>query len=354
MEKNLFGFVCLFFFLSSLTAEAGLLDDLKNKISPKEKKESMEKIPENREEKYPRRGDGSFEEKLRLQEQEYKLLAAEFENVVIKPFGPLEWEDSLWSVVEKINKIEGVEQIEFKGIPQQGERVNLKGITKKDFLDKLDQYTDEVILGLRGPKTKLKNKGYEERLKYYLTAARGDLNKYLDIQGNEKIAEKIVNITISPIIIKGVPFVMTIAFFPVKGMAIAKPEDVLPSANKKIMFPVVINEVNLSSNSPMLKDNYKEIITIFEEKYGKFKNKQFLGKKYADPVQWRSNNQFLSCVVKDQKGYRLDVNGSPSGFTIKYTTSDNYIKSLDEIYRKHLADLEAKKVGGKKDMSQGL
>lgn len=234
---------------------------------------------------------------------------------MIKPFGGIEWEDDFATVVKKISGFEGIEKVELQF--NYDEPINIKGITDKDAL--------------------------AAKLSKALERSNTCNDEYVGINGEKrKMSFKRYSITAFPIIIGGSPFELTVAFEGVSGLELKNRDGVLAEKRMNCTFPLVLESVNLQSNSPAIKDSCEKIMPMLADKY----NDKTLPENCKTGRGWS---------FSDDYGHTFNgrVSYSDLVFFMSYS-GGTYIEELNEAYRKHLVELELKKTKGKKDMGSGL
>lgn len=250
-----------------------------------------------------------------------------FGENLITPFGSLSWEDGFFDTVTKLNKMQSIEKIE---LVTKEEKENLKGINKDD-LNKLFSGLLENKFG------NILKKKDDYRLKMIF-------DTYKDKSGvDQKYTERIkLTIEAYPILIASTPFKISLIFTSAKGLSVHQPDKVIIEKKWNTAFPLVLTRVVLLSTSPSIADNYKKINALIKKKYGKnFKTGLLSFGK-------RSRGQ-----VYDNTGSMFAVESDSSKYLFSYY-SESYIKELNEIYRRHLGNLESNKIKGKQDMGSDL
>lgn len=265
----------------------------------------------------------------------------------IKPFGGIEWDDDLATVVGKINGFEGIDKVELA----LGDETTLaiKGITEKNALSQqLGKLLEKLNPSLMDPKS--------HRADYL----KGE---YVGPAGEKRaVILKELTIKASTVIIANVPFELEAYFELAPGLELKQPNNVLVENSMKYYFPVVLTGVKLYSNSIVLKDNCAEIIRIIFKKYADM----YSDTSYSsiDPLRCsndsvrisdRSEEEQSTSYLKIGSDREGRFGGSSSDyFSMTYFGNFRYIDELGETQRKHLVDIESKKFKGKKDMGSDL
>lgn len=243
------------------------------------------------------------------------------EDSIISPFAPFSWEDDLLTVTVKANNLPGVEKVGLAFVGVNMEPISLKGITNSTQLaDKLSDLLKALaphFADLNNPRTR----------------SSPIVSAYLDNNGLQKVYLHIpLAVSASPVVVANVPFTLTIGLAPSPGFAVLQPSKVIKDSRVGYSFISVMSGVLLDSRSPALADNIREIEKIIERKYG----------------QPPSDG-----TIRDEKGHSFELREDGGGATLIYA-HETYNQALNEAYRKHLANLEAKKTQEKTDMKSGL
>lgn len=246
------------------------------------------------------------------------------EDKTISPFAPFSWEDDLLTVIVKANSLPGVEKVVLAFVGINMDPISLKGITNSNQLaDKLSDLLKALsphFADFNNPRTR----------------SSPIVSAYLDNNGRQKIYLHLpLAVSASPVVIASVPFTLTIGLAPSPGFAVLQPNKVIKDSRVGYSFISVMSGVLLESRSPALADHIKDIENILEKKYGQ-------------PPSYGK--------IRDDAGHSLELMNhieDGGGATLLYT-HETYNQALNEAYRNHLADLEAKKTQGKTDMKSGL
>jgi hypothetical protein len=342
-------FFCFFFFCISLNVEAGIFDDLKNKIVPespyKKQEDAYKKEQEEAKQKKQRNKEAEVQKKLEL-----NTIAEEFNKVIIKPFGDLEWDNTIYEVVQKLNKIDGIEEIGI--FDTYGIFIDLKGASLNDLKTKLQDLIEGKYQSHKRKYRslpKVGDKDYEFKRKNFLSSQSF---KLINIDGKDLIynaTNTSMQIVAFPLNIKGIPFRLEVKFYYNPGVAIAKPNDLI-IVSDIFAFPLAIEKISLKSD---YKGSYQEINKIFNDRYGKFNDIQ-INKRHPIRMDWSQG----VCDISDAQGNQLFIstpgNRNVGVYDISYYPNINYSKELGNLYTKHLAERQAGNVKGKKDASGGL
>ena len=251
----------------------------------------------------------------------------------IEPFGGLSWTNGLWTAVNKVAKIEGVEQLNVN-MMFDGGSMDAKGISSQtEFTEKVNK----LVLANFAKKTDLPFGNAPGKLSKQNTPFTDKDNKKWDY--NEYVGVRVI---CSPIVIKQVPFKMTLEFSYAPGQVIANPDDVVFLKDLGLAFPLILTKVELESDSPTLSNKKTEIINLLIAKYGS------LNSSFADGLTTMGGSS-----VSDQQDRKLGVS-IQDGFC-QITYSSNFEKmALDKKYTDHLSEAEKSKIGNKPDASSGL
>lgn len=253
------------------------------------------------------------------------------EEKTIKPFGKLEWTDCFNDTVLKLNSIEGIEKIE---LDNGNDLINIKGITDKEVLS---QKLGELI---------------EKRNPFLMNPEKANGSGLIEsYTGKDNKEKKYVLmgylLKASPIIICGTPFNLSVRFDLIPGVAIKLPDCALTEKKMSYSFPLVIKEVTLTSDSPNLKEKYKEIAKILHDKYIGIKSEFNTLEELTEAELSRGG------MIYDNNKNSVNISLNETGCNIVYENVKN-IEELNELYNKHLANIENNKNKGKKDMGADL
>ena len=252
----------------------------------------------------------------------------------IEPFGDFKWDDGLYEIVEKLNRIDGLEEMDLYLARAS---VDLKGIkSRSELASKLEALIKKKGLNDPTPKSTM-NSNY--------------LHEYTDLKGQRKYYV-IMNLYIyaSPIIIAGVPFKMNIRMEASPGLAVQeKSEKALFVNDGKIAFASSITQLGLGSNSLVLADKHRDLDALTIEKFKKY--------NLVDGTYTKGNDIQDYLSYRDSGEGRIMVQSKPTGYGITYM-SEAFKWEMDSAYDKHLIKLEEEKLrkknAGKEDMSSGL
>lgn len=249
----------------------------------------------------------------------------------IRPFGPFSWEDDFLSAVLKANTLPGIETVSLEGL-------NLKEIQTKEQLQRL--LAD--FLNQRFPKSELDTLESVQLV-----------GEYVDASGKRGIYYKgLLNIEVTPVVIAGVPFTLTMTLGNTPGLSIAS-ADKVPSALTStqdstdpisVTFPAILGSVQLFSGSPILIQKLPEIEKLLEEKYRKY------DPAHHHVMEWR-NGGAVHDPTNNNKTW-MEIYG-PYPFGLKYE-SHAFGLAMQQKYEEHLANLESDKLRGKVDLKGGL
>jgi hypothetical protein len=243
----------------------------------------------------------------------------------VKPFGNFTWSDGFLDAIKTAQAIPGIEKLDIK----VGEIVSSDA-----------QITDRQI------KMMLSERYAGEMLQRSLNNAM--TGGYVCKQSKDASFPYFIykgEMTISPIMISNVPFTAELEFSASCGLAIAHPDKVVTDGTGKVMIPLKLNSVTLTSSSPLLGANITNIGNAMKEKYKEFPPNPFGMQTmffHDDHAQANENDAMGNTVAIDCKA---------SYCSISYRTSNS---DMDAFYKKHLADMESAKNAGKTDLSSGL
>jgi hypothetical protein len=230
---------------------------------------------------------------------------------LIQPYGGLSWEDGHEGVVHKLNGIGGVEKIVLgNGIYEHSE--NVKGRIGKELRDSLvksyGRFTDEG--NFANPEL--------SRAKFFIDG-RGEKVPFHECQPAE--------ITVSPVVLGGVPFEMRLEYVYSPGLVVLYPGRVILANDGRQDYAIamVLRRVSMSTSSPLLADRLNDIKTMIVGAYGRFKG----GLSHDGDSVWGK--------VGDAAGTIMTVDiGKTTGF-ISWS-SGAFGARLDEAIRKRGAE----------------
>lgn len=255
-------------------------------------------------------------------------------NDIIQPFGKLEWEDSISDVLVKIHDVKGVESVKIQiGM----DTIDITGI----------QNSKELAQKLKKESNAKDEHGFAK-----LAALQGHNLRLSTLEGIDKriLASGIpISLSAKPILVAAIPFEMTITFTSSIGLLVKSPEKALKLTSSKhgdYYVPIVMNGVGLHSESSNLSENIGKLKEIVKNKY----------KVFGKIVKQEDEDTFrYEAKDKDRRTFEM-IGNLMSGrrlCRISYI-SKVYSKQLDEVYRKHLSQLESDKHKDKQDMSSGI
>ncbi len=246
---------------------------------------------------------------------------------IIQPFGGLDWHDGFVDVIVKLNSMPGIERIEFA--MDKSQTRNIKGIVNKSKIE------DEINWAIRTADSQKVISSSKGRLKF----SRRDIAQVAWGLG--------ATVQAYPIVISGVPCMLTANFTNSPGLAVVAPEKVL-KGNRGL----VLQEVELTSDSPILADQYMNIQKIIDEKYLSKDNNRLL----IDDHGMAATNRKVFLAGEFGRIIYPGLDGYISSEDLRITYSDGgyYIGELEEALSKREATVESRKIKGKKDMSGGL
>lgn len=252
--------------------------------------------------------------------------ASKLTEDIIEPFGGIKWEDSLLQLINKLNAIKGIEKIQLH---LNDADISVKGLSGQKELEKklselLAKYNPRIF------------KESSAALVNHYTGKDGAKLKYLLL---------VPKISVSPIVIAGVPFNVSVSFNAVSGLDVVSPEAVPIEKRGGYAFPLVISEIELKSSAAGVAANCREIIRLIEAKYRKF-----------DP----DSNLLISYPTLRLEGNISDKDGRTFSTTVNRDKailnyiSDAYQKQVSEAYRNYQAAGERKANSGKEEMGSRL
>jgi hypothetical protein len=243
----------------------------------------------------------------------------------IKPFGNFTWSDGFLDALKTAQAIPGVEKVDFK----VGEIISADPkVTDRQIKMMLsERYAGEML------QRSLSNATTGG---FVCKQSKDASFPYFIYKGEMKV---------SPIMISGVPFTAEMEFSASCGLAIAYPDKVLTDGTGKVMIPLKLTSLTLTSTSPLLGANITNIGNAMKEKYKDFPPNPFGMQNmffHDDHAQANENDAMGNTVAIDCKA---------DACSISYRTSN---RDMDAAYKKHLADMESANNAGKSDLSSGL
>lgn len=180
------------------------------------------------------------------------------ESTIIQPFGGLNWNDSFFDVIKKVNKIEGVKKvyIDFDDGTDDEYESHIGNVNYNAYAGSVDitNVTSDIII---------KNKFVE--LEKQLQ--NPNIIEYINRQGKIlKYPKLSLNIHAEPFIIEGIPYRLIVCFKQEPGLALERNQYVINDN------PIYFDQVKLILNGSDLKIKYpqnqcEKIRTILENKY---------------------------------------------------------------------------------------
>lgn len=259
------------------------------------------------------------------------LLFTSQEVPQISPYGGLKWEDDFFQVIEKLNKITDVTSF----ISQMGlvlDKYDLSDIKTRDDLQKL--FVKAYMKG-KEKNSKFPNKVYKvQHVPAY------------DEKGNEVkvLRYDSIRLFLEPVVILGVPFKMEVSLNGAKGLAAKYPDKMIP-VDMDVFAHMILDKVELSSDSPLLSDKITEINTLLSKHYKVYFDKEVKeNKRFTSLNEWKDNK--ISYTCRDGSGSELLILLSERQCRLVYK-STAFEKELDHAYKEALKKNEASKVKGK-------
>ncbi len=241
----------------------------------------------------------------------------------IQPFSSLRWDDGLVEVVTKLNKFAGLKALTWQvaGVSAGRSVLNVtKADDLADFASTLyDRSTTAEFTDQDGKKA-------------FLPGARW----------RSMIIAQEVNIA-------GIPFELSANLELEPGFAITYPDRTLKFRIPRgaVALPAVLTDVELTSRSKVIVDNLDELIAAAKAKYPKGAT--------SDVKQERSRRGTFTCI--DRLGHQFVLTwsvgslGASARISYEHTSAD---VKWAELYRKHLAGLEEKRIEANRDLKTEL
>lgn len=268
------------------------------------------------------------------------ILLVHISNIVsggelVQPFGNISWEDGLYDVVQKINKLDGVESAEM--FYSKSQSVSVLGIKSKDELD--------VALN------SLLAKHVRPRIKRPVEHAdknniRMRLNKYVknDLDNKSEYIASNMSIIVKPIVISGVPFTYIINLRPSEWLYHAFPNNLMVESKTKIDFPMVIESAQIVTVSDTYEKRINELLDAVLSKLGKVS-----GKSYS-----KDSLSFGSASATDVNGNIMSFRDQEYRFDINYNRPKFWWRKYSEPYDLFKSELVRQSNANKKDYKDAL
>ena len=253
---------------------------------------------------------------------------------VINPFGGMKWDDDLFVVIEKLNKIEGVETFNS----QMGLVLGTFDLTKVKTREDLKNTFIKAYMQGKERNSKFPNKVYKIQ-NVPAFNAEGEEIRILRYDTIEMVLE--------PVVISGIPFQMIIRCNGARGLG-AKNIDKLLLIDLDVYASFILDEVILSSDSPLISTKQMELYDLFSKHYKKYYDSYIQKKPLLDMSVWRNGEINHTC--DDGKGASVSVLLNSNRCSLKFKNV-SYADELEKAYRILLRKNEESKLKGKKGNS---
>jgi len=246
----------------------------------------------------------------------------------ISPFGSLAWDDGILESYEKILALKGLEEVY---IDLGGEQFPVRWHEKEPIQEVLERIVKQK----------------------YAQALKDESRAYFLVSYNDKNGKEVgyiwnfqPSLVARPVVVKGVPFTLTIEFKNSDGFAVTFPDKVLKIKKYNISCPLFTQTVSIFATSPKVETQFKALDAMLEKKYRKF-DPDRRGLSYY--------GERLSGAGKDESGNLVGIieSNDPKDYGVNYV-GFGFEKIMSENYDKHTAKLETAATQGKPDMSDGL
>ena len=241
----------------------------------------------------------------------------------LQPFSTLRWDDGIADVVAKLNKLPELKSLTWQvaGVPAGKSVLNLMNVDDlEDLASKLyDRASTSDFTDRGGKKASLPGPRWRSSI----------------------VAQE-VNIA-------GIPFELSANLELESGFAVTYPEKTLKIRIQRgaVVLPAVLTDVQLASKSKVIVDNLEELIAAAKAKYPRGTTSEI--KKEG------SRRGTFSCTDKSAHQFVLtwSVGSMGASARISYESTSAAAKWA-ELYRKHLAGLEEKRIEANRDLKSEL
>jgi hypothetical protein len=255
----------------------------------------------------------------------------------LKPFGELDWDDGLAAVVHKLQKIE--------------------------TLMHLDCWLDEKSGSMKEAKTDQDIASVLHSLLQQPRFSHAYLGGVSQLQITRERSQPFVNfdavIKAGPIFIDDVPFEIVCVLTPHPAIAILQPDKTIIDTDSKTAFPVILSKVSIVSESAQLPEHIQNIDETLISKYGdsycdRYQRTPIGAAKERARAQFRKDlAQGYAIIFPGDRLGNIEIDARARNFSIKYSI-DARNKWFDNVYRQHLAKLEAETSKPKQDLKSDL
>jgi len=269
------------------------------------------------------------------------------DRYIINPFGSIRWDDSVLEVIEKLKRMQGIENVKIGGKYPILYNQSPSAVLNTYFINntKVVHYNFNPLTGKEG---KITLRPYKN-----LIDARGNKKKYFDTG---------VVITASPIIIEGTPFELSASFISNKGVVINKSKNVYQDSTGYI-YPLILSNIELTSKSNALKTTHNLIYQICRNKFPQiieeelkweppsvdFKTGESI-RPAIKPTVDISNNFDINIKDKAQSSFSFSYNEvnmgdfiPQYGLSMTYSKDRSYFEYLNKLYEDYVSNIEAQK-----------
>jgi hypothetical protein len=264
----------------------------------------------------------------------YVSLRAETPPPTLKPFGEFAWGDGIPSALEKLSHIRSLERLStFLG----------------DHESKVNPPTNsaDVAAIIHAIPASLDSSDSN--------SGTGRSN-WIDIRLGRKDTERLVTvlakIIASPVLIDGIPFTVTCEFQPHPAVILRNPDQVFKDPVNKVIFAYTLVAVNVASTSNQLPEHLHSLNKTLVDKYGHYYY-PFGSAAAGGQAEFEADLMPTGFGRVDTDQTEITIEAKRSYYTINYRARD-WLPPLDEIYRKHLAEMEKDAVKPAEDMKKDL
>lgn len=270
-------------------------------------------------------------------------------NYSINPFGSINWDDNLFDTVMKLKRMQGIKKLEVElsndkkneaSIPvfdnknnkwhdlNENKKINLVAVPNNEILLKLNNY---LISESKYHKHNDK-KIYRTPLSY--RDSKGINKKYLPYDAM---------IVAGPVYIEQTPFNIQVSFKSCIGLAVYNSNKIFVDSTG-VSYPLIITKVELVSYSKALNQTRERISQLCQSKFRFFMDDNFESGRiyYDDQDTW-------SVVDQIENQFKFNYSSisaiSPTNYelSMSYIRNMDFVKYLDELYKKHLSNLEVQR-----------
>lgn len=290
----------------------------------------------------------------------------------ISPFGPIEWDDSLYDVLQNISEYQGIKKVRLTGVVTKdisyGAIQTQKSTT--GFIDATNPPEQRIISDMLSKGVIANQNGNTENNTVSTHTAGLTISSYIS-PDKEPVryvqpasGASLVRVEAGPINIANTLYIIIIEFDNEPGLALKRPENVLYSNKFDIYWPLVIEEITLQPLYNLSEEEGKRVWNAISKKYANFKNPTYYDHNRSDSEfrlgLRRRDVAGAGTTVEDDYGSRVLVKlaglrQTGNNFLIMYQNF-NIHNRLENLYKEHKDnyDMKGVKDTGIKDSSSDL